>query len=152
MCIRDSPGGDKFAVFHEGYDKLRKVSDISGKLYNADGVNIRSVKNKEIRDYSNTSEGTLADDDRVKVHDFSYRIYPYTVEYEKMCIRDRNWIRMPCLKKNRTKTIQLENLPYHPLKKVLSLNTATPSIPIFFLIYSHGISREITHAFGANTN
>ncbi len=77
-----NPGGDKFAVFHEGYDKLRKVSDISGKLYNADGVNIRSVKNKEIRDYSNTSEGTLADDDRVKVHDFSYRIYPYTVEYE----------------------------------------------------------------------
>lgn len=77
-----NPGGDKYAVFQEHYDKLRKLSDISGRLYNADGLPMRSIKTKDVRDYSNTSESSLADDSRVKVHDFSHRIYPYTVEYE----------------------------------------------------------------------
>ncbi len=75
-------GGDNHASFAKGYDKLIKVKDISGELYDENGTIIKSLKKNEIKDYSNTSESSLADDDRVKVHNFNHRIYPYTVSYE----------------------------------------------------------------------
>lgn len=77
-------GGDKYAEFITHYDKLRKIVSIDGALYDADGNKIRSVKKGEIKDYSNTSESNLADDDRIKYHSFSHRIYPYTIEYESI--------------------------------------------------------------------
>ena len=75
-------GGDNHASFAKGYDKLIKVKDISGELYDQNGTIIKSLKKNEIKDYSNTSESSLADDDRVKVHNFNHRIYPYTISYE----------------------------------------------------------------------
>ncbi len=77
-----NPGGDEYADFTQSYDKLMKLQDIEGTLYNESGAKIRTLKKNEIRDYSNTSEATLADDDRVKVHNFNHRSYPYTVSYE----------------------------------------------------------------------
>ncbi|RYY48146.1 MAG: DUF3857 domain-containing protein [Chitinophagaceae bacterium] len=74
--------GEKYAAFTKHYDKLVKVSDISGNLYDADGAKLRSVKKGEVKDYSNTAESNLADDDRVKFHNFNHTVYPYTVEYE----------------------------------------------------------------------
>ncbi|MFT3981956.1 MAG: DUF3857 domain-containing protein [Ferruginibacter sp.] len=73
---------DEHANLVISYDKLRKVSSISGNLYGADGIKIRSLKKSEVRDYSNTSESNLADDDRVKHHNFEHKTYPYTIEYE----------------------------------------------------------------------
>lgn len=64
------------------YDKLRKVTKIDGTLYNAGGTKIRSIKKGEIKDYSNTSEANLADDDRVKYHSFDHIDYPYSIEYQ----------------------------------------------------------------------
>lgn len=73
---------DNFADMVVHYDKLRKVSSIEGSIYSAEGIKIRSLKKSEIKDYSNTSESNLADDDRVKHHNFGQKIYPYTIEYE----------------------------------------------------------------------
>jgi hypothetical protein len=73
--------GDKYADFVAAYDKLRKVNDIEGTLYSADGTKVRSLKKGEIKDYNNTADINLVDDDRVKHHNFNYKIYPYTIEY-----------------------------------------------------------------------
>jgi hypothetical protein len=74
--------GDKFAQATAGYDRLQSIDYIDGNLYDADGKKIKSLKKTEIKDYSGTGEGTLADDNRIKFHSFFYKVYPYTVEYE----------------------------------------------------------------------
>lgn len=74
--------GDGFAQYANSYDKLNKITSISGDLYNAEGIKIKSLKKGDIKDYSNTDEISLADDNRVKVHNFNHRMYPYTVAYE----------------------------------------------------------------------
>ncbi|HSC38580.1 MAG TPA: DUF3857 domain-containing protein, partial [Chitinophagaceae bacterium] len=74
--------GDKFARAFAYYDKLQSIDYIDGNLYDPAGKKIKSLKKSDIKDFSGTSEISLADDNRVKMHSFYYRVYPYTVEYE----------------------------------------------------------------------
>jgi transglutaminase-like putative cysteine protease len=74
--------GDKHAELTEQYDKLHEIESITGTLYDAGGKKIRSLKKQDISDYSGTGDETLMADDRIKVHNFYYKVYPYTVEYE----------------------------------------------------------------------
>jgi Domain of Unknown Function with PDB structure (DUF3857) len=74
--------GDGFAFLHKYYDKLRSIKSIDGKLYDADGKELKSLKNKDIMDISAVSSMSLMEDSRVKAHNFYYKVYPYTVEYE----------------------------------------------------------------------
>ena len=74
--------GSKIAQCLEQYDKLQSVESIEGKLFDANGKKIKSLKQADIQDKSGTSEGSLADDNRIKYHNFYYKVYPYTVEYE----------------------------------------------------------------------
>ena len=74
--------GDKYAMAYEYYDKLREVKSIEGILYDAAGNKIKSLKKADIKDLSGTSDVSLADDNRIKLHGFYHRLYPYTVEYE----------------------------------------------------------------------
>ncbi|RYY70601.1 MAG: DUF3857 domain-containing protein [Chitinophagaceae bacterium] len=76
--------GDKYANLTEHYSKLVKVNDVTGTLYDAQGTKIKALKKGEIKDYSNTEESQLADDNRVKYHNFNHNFYPYTVEYESI--------------------------------------------------------------------
>lgn len=74
--------GDRWAFFHVGYDRLRSVESFDGTLYDATGKKIKSLKKGEIKDESGMDDASLADDNRVKWHNFFYKVYPYTVEYE----------------------------------------------------------------------
>ena len=74
--------GDKYAVEVVGYDKLREFKSMEGNLYDAGGKRIKSLKKSEIKDLSATDDNSLMDDNRIKVHGFYHRVYPYTVEYE----------------------------------------------------------------------
>jgi hypothetical protein len=74
--------GDKYAHCIEGYDKLQAIESIEGRLFDETGKKIKSLKQSDIQDRSGTSDGTLADDNRIKYHNFYHKIYPYTVEYE----------------------------------------------------------------------
>lgn len=74
--------GDRWAEFYEYYDKHRSIADVSGTLYDAAGKQLKKIKKKDLIDLSGVSSGTLMDDDRIKRHNFYYRVYPYTVEYE----------------------------------------------------------------------
>lgn len=74
--------GDKFAYYENNYNKLFSLSDISGRLFDADGKVIQKIKKKDIADVSATDEETLLSDDRVKHFSFYCKNYPYTVEFE----------------------------------------------------------------------
>jgi transglutaminase-like putative cysteine protease len=74
--------GDAHAGYTNSYDKLHALSDISGRLYDASGKVLQSVKRKDITDAIADNEISIVTDDRIKRHQFYYRQYPYTVEYE----------------------------------------------------------------------
>lgn len=74
--------GDEHATFVEYYDKLRKINSIEGTLYDASGKELKQLKSKEIMDLSAVDDNNLMDDSRRKQHQFYYKSYPYTVEYE----------------------------------------------------------------------
>lgn len=74
--------GDKYASYSNSYDKLNELSDIDGNLYDAFGKKLKNVKKKDIEDFAAQDGFSLVIDDRIKRHDFYYRQYPYTVEYE----------------------------------------------------------------------
>ncbi len=72
--------GDKYAEFTEWYDKLRHVESVEGHLYDGKGNLLKKMKSKDLADLS-AVEG-LIDDNRLKEYNFSYRSYPYTIEFE----------------------------------------------------------------------
>ncbi|MES1221699.1 MAG: DUF3857 domain-containing protein [Bacteroidota bacterium] len=74
--------GDDFSYLFVHYDKLRTVKSIEGKLFDRNGKEIKSLKGKDIEDRSNVSGISLMEDSRIKMHNFFYKVYPYTVEYE----------------------------------------------------------------------
>jgi Domain of Unknown Function with PDB structure (DUF3857) len=73
--------GDNWAVFSEYYDKLREVSSVEGYLYDAAGNQLKKMKSKDLEDLSGVSDISLIDDNRIKRHNFYYKVYPYTIEY-----------------------------------------------------------------------
>lgn len=86
MTVLDEKG-DRYAYMVKGYDKFTSIESMDGTLYDANGKKLKSVKKNDIKDQSNTQEINLADDNRIKYHNFYYKIYPYTVEYETEIIK-----------------------------------------------------------------
>lgn len=74
--------GKSFALEVVGYDKLTKVKDISGTVYDASGKLIKKLKTSEIYDQSAFDGMTLFSDNRLKAMDLRHGSYPYTVEFE----------------------------------------------------------------------
>jgi hypothetical protein len=73
--------GDKWAEFVEYYDKHRQVESVEGVLYDANGKQLKRIKKKDLEDLSGVSDASLIDDNRIKRHNFYYKVYPYTIEY-----------------------------------------------------------------------
>jgi hypothetical protein len=80
--------GEKYAQFGEPYDKLSSIKNIDGKLYDANGRKLKDLKKSDIKDMSNVQDISLFDDNRVKLHNFYYKVFPYTVEYECEVVYD----------------------------------------------------------------
>ncbi len=74
--------GEKYSGWGDIYSKDREIRDVRGALYDAAGNLVRKLKQSEIKDVSAVSENNLMDDNRLKMHDFYYKVYPYTIEYE----------------------------------------------------------------------
>lgn len=79
--------GARFAYYFNGYDKLRKLSGIDGKLFDASGKELKSLKRKDIIVESDNDDSFLSDE-KIKYFSFQYNIYPYTVEYENEIVFD----------------------------------------------------------------
>lgn len=75
--------GVDYAHFADSYDKFNEINSIDGELYDANGKELKGVKKKDIADYSGNDQSSLMVDTRYKVHNFYYRSFPYTVEYEE---------------------------------------------------------------------
>ncbi len=74
--------GDKFAAFYKQYGKFQEVISIEGALYDDKGKKIKSLRKDDISDRSSVGEENLIDDTRLKYHNFFWKNYPYTIEYE----------------------------------------------------------------------
>ncbi len=75
--------GNRFAQYYTLYDGFEKLEDVYGKLYDAFGKQIKSVKKKEMEDEAYNDNFSLAADGRIKRHNFYWKNYPYTIEYEE---------------------------------------------------------------------
>lgn len=73
---------DSYAEVRTGYDKLRKINTINGRIYDKTGRLIRQLKSKDIEDYSSFDGFSIYTDNRMKYFDLRYAEYPYTIEYE----------------------------------------------------------------------
>ena len=73
--------GDDWADMVEYYDKHHQIESVEGILYDANGKQLKKIKKKDLEDFSGVSDNNLIDDNRIKHHNFYYKVYPYTVEY-----------------------------------------------------------------------
>ncbi len=73
--------GDDWADFEEYYNRFREVESVEAILYDANGKQLKRIKKKDLEDRSGVSGSNLIDDNRIKHHNFYYKVYPYTVEY-----------------------------------------------------------------------
>jgi hypothetical protein len=73
--------GEGWADLNEYYNKYREINSIEGVLYDAEGKTLNKIKKKDTKDESGVDGGTLMDDSRFRVHNFYYKVYPYTIEY-----------------------------------------------------------------------
>ncbi len=64
------------------YDKDRKVSNLSARIYDSNGKVIRKIKGKEFIDRSAISDFSIYEDSRVKSIELYHNKYPYTIEVE----------------------------------------------------------------------
>jgi Domain of Unknown Function with PDB structure (DUF3857)/Transglutaminase-like superfamily len=74
--------GARFAQYYNNYGKFISLEKIDGRLFDATGKEIKSVKKKDISDFSANGDMTLMTDTRYKSHSFYWTQYPYTIEYE----------------------------------------------------------------------
>lgn len=74
--------GAEHAGLVEFYDRFQQVRSIEGALYDANGVLLKKLKQKEILDLGASDGNNLADDNRKKTHRFYHKTYPYTIYYE----------------------------------------------------------------------
>lgn len=73
----------KYAGYVSEYDKFNDINSIDARLYDAFGKELKHVKKKDMQDMSGNDDESLMVDSRYKHHNFYYRTYPYTVEYEE---------------------------------------------------------------------
>lgn len=74
--------GKRYASETVGYDKMSKIKDLNGAVYDANGIQIKRLRNNEIYDQSAFDGFSLYSDNRFKAINLSQATYPYTVEFE----------------------------------------------------------------------
>ncbi|PTX12281.1 uncharacterized protein DUF3857 [Pontibacter mucosus] len=74
--------GDHKATLYVPYNKMSKVTNISGTSYDRFGKRIKKLKSSDIKDVSAISSISVYEDSRVKIASLEYSVYPYSVEFE----------------------------------------------------------------------
>ncbi len=73
--------GYKYAVLDEHFTNMYKITSVSGRLFDAAGSEVKSLKSRDVKEEAIPSYN-IADDLKRKYYDFHYANYPFTVEYE----------------------------------------------------------------------
>lgn len=74
--------GEDFGNLVIPYDKSNKFNFITAKSYNSFGITDKKKKNPPLRDVNYTSAGSIFEDIRLKLLNFTSNVYPYTTDYE----------------------------------------------------------------------
>lgn len=84
ITLFNDRGANNHLRYLTHYDKLNKVLDISGTVYNNNGDKIYKLAKKDIYDISATAESNDITDNRIKIAEFDKKNfqYPYTIEFE----------------------------------------------------------------------
>jgi hypothetical protein len=80
--------GDDYAGYKSNYDQFTTIDYVSAILYDGKGKEIKHVKKKDMLDFADIDGSTLMQNARYITNNFSYRIYPYTVDYEEDDTKD----------------------------------------------------------------
>ncbi|WP_055411032.1 DUF3857 domain-containing transglutaminase family protein [Nonlabens sp. YIK11] len=73
--------GMNYVNAYQGYSDTRKIKDLEAVIYDALGNEINKFKERDFRDASAVSSGTLYADDRVKYLEYTPRSFPVTIHY-----------------------------------------------------------------------
>ncbi len=84
VTIFNETGEDEFGTLKIYYDKFSTIKNIEGKIYDAAGKELKSLKNSEVKDYATGSFGDDITDNHIKLAEFNKKYYPYpfTIEFE----------------------------------------------------------------------
>jgi hypothetical protein len=75
--------GAYYATYKTHYNnKSVVINSVSGYLYDANGKELRHFKKKDMEDHPLYDE-SFVNDERLKVAEFSFNTYPYTVEFDE---------------------------------------------------------------------
>ena len=74
--------GSRYASYSIPYDKLSKINYMRARVFDKNGKYVRTLKKREIKDYSAADGYSLYSDNRVKHTKMSHNEYPYTVLFE----------------------------------------------------------------------
>ncbi|WP_241492465.1 DUF3857 domain-containing protein [Lacinutrix himadriensis] len=81
VTILNKEGDSKQSAFQH-YDKNTSIKRLEARIYNAQGEEIKKIKEKDFLDVSAVSGGTLYSDNRVKYLKYTPTSYPYTIKFE----------------------------------------------------------------------
>lgn len=77
-----SEQGNRYALKSIGYDKNTKIKDFNATVYDAEGTQIKRLKNSEIYDHIAFDGVSFLSDNRVKSVSLVQATYPYTVVFD----------------------------------------------------------------------
>jgi len=83
-------GGSDANELHFYYDQYTKIKKLWAKVYDANGNEVNSFKEKDFNDQSAIGSSTIYSDTRIKHLTVNHSSYPYTIEYQ--CITDHKGI------------------------------------------------------------
>jgi len=66
----------------EHYDKKSNINNIEATVYNSNGTEIKKIKRKDFKDFSNYDGYTMLSDTRILALDYTPTEYPFTMIYE----------------------------------------------------------------------
>ncbi len=72
-----------YASYQSYYDKFSSINNLSGKLFDKWGKQLKHTKKSDWKDYSAYDGFSLLSDARYKTNEFFSADYPFTVEYEE---------------------------------------------------------------------
>lgn len=83
VTVFNETAADQYATLRIPYDKLTKIKDIDGKVYDAAGEVIFKIKNSDIQDIGMGAYQNDINDNRIKVINFEKKNLPlpFTIEY-----------------------------------------------------------------------
>lgn len=102
--------GTEHAFFSESRNKFRKISDLTGYLYDAKGKRIRAIKESEFEESMLNPDYAASDEYHIQASPI-YNIFPYTIVYHYK-VANKNPLWYPTFKPQPTSNVSVQNAQF----------------------------------------